>query len=277
MRLICFVFGCLLATLPALRALAAAPEVAQAETTVSLDLGAMHTQYHENASPGDDESGFTPGFGAGISALLPLRQGWNPDLYTALNYSFNAGNIHYGGHSLFFGTPLSATDNAVFNRVEARVGLGYEFPDDGIELIPYVAAGYQAWNRNINNKGVVGTDEFYHSGFFGGGARLDLPINPSWVASFDGEILALAGGGITSNSLGVSQNFGVSGAQRFSLALDHAINTRLHFKATIFWQHSNFSGSKPQVYNFQDFLVQIHEPLSTTTQFGTSLGLAYSF
>jgi hypothetical protein len=258
----------------ALPAEAAVPAVAQAETAVTLDAQVMHTQYHENLDPGDDENGFTPGFGIGASALVPLLRGWNPDLYTALNYDFDAGNLHYSGHYLFTGAPVTATDNAVFNRIEVKIGLGYQIPGNGIELIPFLAAGYQAWNRNINNKGAIGTDEFYHSAMAGGGVRLDLPVTQAFVASFDGEILGLVGGGITESNLGVDQDFGPSGAQRVSLGLDDAFDGRFHLTGTLFWQHFTYSGSKPQVF---DFIYLLHEPLSSTVQLGASFGIAYSF
>jgi hypothetical protein len=274
MRLLAFSFGLLLTASAALPAAAAVPEVAQAETTVRLDAGAMHTQYHENVTPGDDENGFTPGFGVGASALLPLMRGWSPDLYTALDYDFDAGNIHYGGHYVFSGAPASATDNAVFNQLEAKIGLGYQFTGIGIELVPFIAAGYQAWNRNINNKGVIGTDEFYRSGLVGAGVRLDLPLTTALVASFDGESLALVGGSIALNNFNTNQSFGPTGSQRISLGLDDAFDGRFHFTGSLFWQHYTYSGSKPQVY---DFIYLLHEPLSTTTQFGANVGVAYSF
>jgi hypothetical protein len=256
------------------RARAATLETAAADTSVQLDIGAMHTQYHENLTPGDDENGPTAGFGVGAGALLPIRPGWNPDLYTALNYDFSAGNIHYGGHYIESGQPASATDNAVFNRIEAKIGLGYQIPGNGGELIGFLAGGYQAWNRNINQKGVIGTDEFYHSFLLGGGIKLDTPLSPTIVASVSGEMLALLGGGIALDNFHLNQSFGPSAAQRVTFGLDDALSGRLHIVASTFWQHFNYSGSRPQVYDF-DYL--IYEPLSTTTQFGGSIGVAYSF
>lgn len=261
-----------LAVTPGGTARAAVPAVAQAETAVRLDAGAMHTQYHENLSPGDDESGVTPGFGVGISALLPILRSWNPDFYAALNYDFNAGDLHYAGHYQN-GIPTTAADNAVFNRIEARVGLGYQFPV-GVEVIPFLAAGYQAWNRNINQQGGIGTDEFYHSALVGGGMRLDIPVTRALVASFDSEMLALVAGGISLDNLGLDQNFGPTGAERISLGLDESCYNRLHLTGILFWQHFDYSGSKSQPY---DFFYLVHEPLSSTVQFGASVGVSYSF
>jgi hypothetical protein len=136
----------------------------------------MHQQYHENLAVGDDESGYMPGFGVTLSALLPTSPGHPaaPDIYTDLGYEFNAGEIDYAGHYQT-GQPTTATDNAVFNRLEARLGVGLPLLN-GDELIMFAAGGYQAWNRNINQKDAIGTDEFYSSGLFGGGLKLDVPL-----------------------------------------------------------------------------------------------------
>lgn len=271
--------ACTLLAAPA--AQAAIPEVANADTTVSLTAGFLHTQYHENLSPGDDESGYMPGFSVGASALVPIKPGWNPDLYTALNYDFNAGGIDYNGHYLFTGKPASATDNAVFNRVEAKIGLGFQIPGIGMELIPFGAAGYQAWNRNINDKDEIGTDEFYHSFLLGGGIKLDVPVTPAVVASLTTEVLALVGGGIALNNLDVNQSFGPSAEERVMFGVDDALsgvlNGRLHIIGSMFWEHFNYSGSQPGVVAVGEDYYLVHEPLSTTTQFGANLGVAYSF
>jgi hypothetical protein len=259
---------------------AAVPEVAAADTIVDINVAFMHTQYHENFpkdnSPqgyGDDEAGYSPGFGVGASALVPLRQGWNPDLYTSLDYDFNAGDIHYGGHYQSGGR-LSATDNAVFNRIEAKLGLGFQIPGIGIEMIPFIAAGYQAWNRNINPKDAIGTDEFYHSGLLGGGIKMDFPVTPTLVVSLTPEVLGLVGGGIAINNLNLNQQFGPSAEQRVTFGLNDALSGRLHIIGSVYWEHFNYSGSKPQVF---DTYYLVNEPLSITTQFGASIGVAYSF
>jgi hypothetical protein len=250
-----------------------------AESTISFSAGFMHTQYHENAIPGtgDDESGLTPGLGAGISGLIP-----NPilraDLYTALNYDFDAGSITYGGHYLFTNAPAILTDNAVFNRLELRLGVGLPLADD-VELIPFVAGGYQAWNRNIDPKGAVGTDEFYRAGLMGGGLKLDVAATPSLVLSATTEALAVLGGGTRSNDLGLNFEFGPSGEERVELGADYAVTRPFHVFARLDWEHFNYSGSKlsAATLDIDGFGFKFYEPLSTTTQFGANLGVAYSF
>jgi hypothetical protein len=249
-------------------------QVLAAETNLNLSAGFMHTQYHENLPPGtgDDENGFTAGFGVGASVLLPEHGlPGNADLYTALMYEFSAGNLDYGGHFLISNKPAQATDRAVFNRIEARLGLGFPL-EGGAEFIPFLAAGYQAWNRNIDTTGAIGTDEFYHSGLFGGGMKLDLPIASRTVLSATAEAFALVGGGIALNNFDINHSLGVSAEERISLGMDYDISGPFHVFATGFWEHFNYAGFKPTVNS--DFLF---EPLSTTTQFGGNLGVAYSF
>jgi len=250
-----------------------------AESTISLSAGFMHTQYHENAAPGtgDDESGLTAGLGAGISGLIP-----NPiiraDLYTALNYDFNAGNITYGGHYLFTNAPAILTDNAVFNRIELRLGVGFPFAEN-FEVIPFVAGGYQAWNRNINQQSEIGTDEFYRAGLMGAGVKLDFAATPRLVLSATGEGLAVLGGGTRSNNLGLNFQFGPSLQERFELAADYAVTRPLHVFGRLDWEHFNYSGSKlsAATLDIGGFGYKFYEPLSTTTQFGANVGVAYSF
>jgi hypothetical protein len=253
----------------------ASPAVSAAETNVNLSVGLMSSQYHENVVPGDDESGVIPGFGVGVSALLPTRPGVasSVDIYSALIYNFDAGNIGYSGHYLVSGAPASATDHAVFNRVEARLGLGFPMVG-GMESIPFLAGGYQAWNRNIEAPGTSGTDEFYHSGLFGLGYKLDVPIGAGFVASGTGELLGLAGGGISSNSANWSSTFGVTPEERVELGLDDAAFGRFHLFATAYWQHFNYSGTRPESFGYNYY---IYEPFSSTTQIGANFGIGYSF
>jgi hypothetical protein len=270
-----FSLGTCLAVQPAQ---GASPAVSAAETSVNLSIGVMHTQYHENVVPGDDESGVTPGFGVSVSALLPTRPGdtSSVDIYSALLYNFDAGNIGYAGHYLVSGTPVSATDHAVFNRVEARLGLGFPMVR-GMESIPFLVAGYQAWNRNIDTPGVTGTDEFYHSGLFGLGYKLDVPIGAGFVASGTGELLGLAGGGITDDSANWSGGFGVTPEERVELGLDDAVFGRFHLFASAYWEHFNYSGTRPGSFGYNYYIYEPYEPFSTTTQFGANFGIGYSF
>jgi hypothetical protein len=244
-------------------------EIAAAETNINLSIGFMHTNYSEGSL--DSENGFTPGFGVGASVLLPSAFR-NIDLYSSLTYQFNAGNLNYNGHYLISGLPVTATDHAVFNNIEGRLGLGFPIAGGAAEAIPYIAAGYQSWNRNVENPGVVGTDEFYSSGLVGGGLKLDIPITATVVASGSAELLGMFGAHVTSNTLHNGFDMGGSAQERVSLGLDDALGGPLHLQASAALTHFNYSGSKPSEATYG-----LYEPLSTTTQVGVNLGLSYSF
>ncbi len=269
-----------LALVPAARA--ASPAVQAAETSVYVDAGFDHTQYHENVNPisgGDDESGFMPGFGIGASALIPMHPGnaGSPDFYTSLNYDFNAGDIKYAGHYQSGGA-VDATDNAVQQRIEARIGVGFPLLGGG-ESIPFVAGGYQFWNRNINIQGQIGSDEFYRSGLVGAGWKFDQPIGRNFVVSVTPEFLGLVGGSISINDLPFGgRGFGVTPEERVELGLDDALGAHLHVFAKADWEHFNYSGTHPFYFIFDGYNYgYVYEPFSTTTQFGMNVGVSYSF
>lgn len=243
--------------------------IAAAETNLNISVGFMHTQYSEG--PPDSESGFTPGFTIGASLLQPSA--WqNVDYYAAFAYQFNAGNLSYNGHYLYSGAPVTATDRAVFNRIQARMGLGFPIAGGAVEAIPYFTAGYQSWNRNVSVEGAIGTDEFYSSALVGGGLKLDIPITATIVASTGAELLGMVGNHITIDSLGIGFGMGNSMQERVSLGVDDAVYGPLHLQASANWTHFNYAGSKPSYATYGYF-----EPLSNTTQVGVNLGVAYSF
>jgi hypothetical protein len=262
-----------LAAAPA--AYAASPTVQAAETSLYANVGYNYTNYSENVTPGDSEAGYEAGFGVGASYLASTHPA-NPgavDLYTALDYQFNAGNIKYTGHYLFSGDPVDATDNAVFQRLEGRVGAGFPLIGGG-ESIPFLVGGYQAWNRNINNKGQIGTDEFYHSGMLGLGWKIDQPLSDGFTISATIEGLGLVGGGITANSVypGVyPATFNVTPEFNLQFGLDKAIGPHLHLFTRVSGEHFTYSGTRIDAYTYY------YEPSSQTTQASFIMGAGYSF
>lgn len=244
-------------------------EIRAAETNINFSANFMHTHYSEGAL--DSENGFTPGFGVGASVLMPSAFP-NIDLYSALAYQFNAGSLNYEGQYLFSGQPLSATDNAVFNNIRGRLGLGFPLNGGAMEMIPYIALGYQSWNRNINNPGVVGTDEFYSAASAGGGVKLDIPLTATIVASGTAELSGIFAAHVQSNSLGLGFDMGNSAQERISLGLDDAVSGPIHVLASADLTHFNYAGSKPSASSYY-----FYEPLSTTTQVTVNLGVSYSF
>jgi hypothetical protein len=260
--------------------LAAAPALAQemssshdeikaAETNINISANFMHTHYSEGEP--DSENGFTPGFGVGGSVLVPSAF-QNIDLYSAFAYQFNAGSLNYDGHYLISGLPVTATDNAVFNNIRGRLGLGFPLNGGAMEVIPYIAMGYQSWNRNINKTGAIGTDEFYSAASAGGGVKLDIPLTATIVASGSAELSGIFAAHVQSNTLGLGFDMGNSAQERVSLGLDDAVSGPIHLQASADLTHFNYAGSKPSASSYY-----FYEPLSTTTQVTVNLGVSYSF
>lgn len=258
-------------------------EIAAAETNLNLSIGFMHQNYHEHLSPGDDEDGFAPGFGVGASVLLPSVMP-SIDFYSMLSYQFAAGNLNYNGNYENLLTqqvyPATATDRAVFNRIEGRLGLGFPLAGGQIEIIPYFTGGYMSWNRNIDNPGVIGTDEFYRTGLLGLGAKLDATLNSSLVLEASAQWSGLVGSQITFNNFGFGHAMGNAGDERVSLGLDQRVQGPLHVFAMASLEHFNYAGDKFNIHNtfsIGPYTYAVAEPVSSTTQVGVNLGMSYSF
>ena len=279
--------GAVLAVQPAS---AASPAVQAAESALYLDAGLMHTQYHENISPGDDESGFQAGLGGGGSYLRPAdpRVTNGADFYAALDYGLSAGGITYSGHTqqivgnAIVYAPLAATDNAQFNRIEIRLGAGFPLIG-GAESIPFVVGGYQTWSRNLSSSKQSQQGEFYRSGMLGVGWKFDVPIGQAVVVSATAEIYDLVGGSVTfnnffTNSDNLNNSFGASPEERIELGLDDAFGAHTHLLFKAFYEHFSYTGSAPK--NETDAAgnqFSVREPSSTTSQFGANVGVGYSF
>jgi hypothetical protein len=263
------VAGCLAA--PATRA--ASPEVAAAETSLSISLGATGIDYKEDIRPQTDkENGAVPGIGVAMSGLVPY--GANTDLYSYLGYSFSAGPIGYNGFTQPVYQKLNATDNAVFNRIEARLGVGVPL-QSGAEVIPFIAGGYQAWNRNVDSKITIDGGEFYHAYLVGAGVKLDVPVNPQLIVSGTVEAFGMFGAHIENDGIGFSDGLGNAGEEKITLGADYAITPRWHTFADAYFEHFNYAGSKPDYNVFPGFYVI--EPISTTYQYGGDVGVGFSF
>jgi len=248
---------------------AATPPIAAAETQLRLGLSAGYGNYEENLFPQDTESGALVGFTAGASALVPSGMGGAlPDLYTDLGYDFSAGFLNYNGNLQAPGyPPYQASDNAYYNTAIVRLGLGAPL-SNGMEVIPYIAGGYQNWYRNIGGAG--GYSEFYQAGLAGGGIKLDVATSPGFVLSASAEGLAVIGGGVSVPSQNFSADFGNSAEERVSLDADYRLSNAWHAFAGLGVTHYEYSGSKPGASG-------IYEPLSTTLQINSLFGIAYGF
>lgn len=251
--------------------------------------------YQEHISPAptygsDIESGWMPGFTVHLSGM---NDKLTQNLYFSINYYYSSGGIAYHGS-----TPaehLNTTDNATTNRVIARLGKGF-FLSSNAMLTPYVAGGYQNWDRRLQGPG--GYDEHYHSGLVGLGALFQYAVTPRFVVGVDGQFLAVVGGGIdvpgtvtssgpyTVSDTGFSGGFGTSGQERIKISADYALSRNWHIFGGLNFTHFTYTGTKEypslETISYQGTpIVQIpgtvREPPSSTNLFGMELGLAYRF
>jgi hypothetical protein len=251
-------------------AFAASPAIQAADTSVRLGVTAGYGSYAENVRPQDTESGALLGLSAGVSALTPgpLARFGLPDVYSDIQYDFSAGFLNYKGNlNNSAQTPYRTSDNAYYNNVVVRLGLGAPLLA-GLELIPYIAGGYQNWYRNIG--GSHGYGEYYQTGLLGGGLRLDLAHGPAFVVSASAEGFAVIGGSINVPSQNFNGQFGTSAQERISLDADYRLNNSWHAFAGLGLTNYTYTGSKPDAAG-------TYEPLSDTLQVNSTFGIAYGF
>lgn len=260
--------GAVLMAAPVARA--ADPAIQAAESTVRLGVSAGYGSYSENVAPQDTETGALLGLSASASALTPgpLGRAGFPDVYSDVQYDFSAGLLNYRGNlNNLAHTPYNTNDNAYYNNVVVRLGLGAPIIGGG-EIIPYIAGGYQNWYRNIG--GPHGYGEYYQAGLLGGGLRMDLTAGPALVVSASAEGFAVIGGSVNVPSENFTGQFGSSAQERISLNADYRLNGAWHAFAGLGLTHYTYTGSKPG-------FAGIYEPLSTTLQVNSTFGIAYGF
>ena len=248
----------------------ASPAVVAAETSIRLGLTGGYDSYGESVVPRDTERGALLGAGFGIGALRPGGFGlWSfSDLYAGASYNFDAGFLRYRGNLQdAAATPYRASDGAFYNTVIVRLGLGRPL-SDGREIIPYVAGGFQNWYRNVG--GTSGIGEYYQAGLLGGGLKLDVPVGALFVLSASAEGLAVVGGTVTAPSEAFHGGFGTSAEERVRLDADYRLGGSWHAFAGLSAVHYNYAGSKAGSDG-------LYEPLSSTLQLESTIGVAFGF
>ncbi len=249
---------------------AADPAIKAAETSAEVAITSGYSTYEENVFPQDTENGALLGVKIGLSALTPsnLNEIGLPDLYTGIEYDFSAGFLNYRGNLEEQGfPPYRANDTDYYNTAIVRLGLGAPV-QHGMEVIPYLAGGYQNWYRNVG--GPNSASEFYQSGLIGGGIKFDLTAGPMLVLSASAESLATIGAGISVPSQNFAGDFGSSAEERVSLDADYRFTSAWHAFAGLGISHYEYTGTKPTPFG-------TYEPLSTTFQINSLFGIAYGF
>lgn len=248
--------------------------IVAANNEVGVAITGNLTNYQEHVTPGpaDTESGWQPGFavkGGYMGNLFGIH-----NAYAAIHYARSSGNIGYRGsvQTAHGNVPYRGTDGATFNRVMGRVGKGFRItcPHE-MMITPYVAGGYQTWNRSL--QGPFGYTENYSAGLVGAGALFQYAVTPRFLVSGDTEILAVVGGGVTPHILNGrlgSASFGTSAEEKMTLGVDYRITGPLHAYSDVSLTHFNYTGGQLAIPG-------AYEPSSSTNQFGMSLGLAYQF
>ncbi len=226
----------------------------------------MNYQEHITPGPSDTESGWMPGFTLQGSYLNAANHG----IYGDVQYGYSSGGITYHGAILGTDKPITGTDSATIQYLMTKLGYSMDF--SGNELIPYVAAGWQHWSRNITANGATPTDEGYESGLIGAGLLYQYACTPRLVSSVDAEFLAVVGGSMTpkvdDGALGTA-SFDTSGEEKISVTENYRISGPWHVFAGLQFTHFNYTGGSLR-YGY-------YEPSSATNIFDVNTGISYSF
>ncbi|WP_436396301.1 hypothetical protein ACSDBR_07245 [Acidithiobacillus ferriphilus] len=218
----------------------AGSDMAQAATSTNpilaanneIGLAATGTlmNYQEHFSPAqthgksDTESGWMPGFAVNYSLMGDYFRSL-PNLYFDVHYDYASGGLHYQGFLQKPGLPnIQSTENATTQHVLARLGMGFTVGQRML-LTPYVAGGYQRWNRNLS----ATQEEVYHAELVGAGLRYQLAPMSRLVLSANLEGLAVVGGGMTPSGNLIADHlgnapFGTSGEEKLAVDVDYRLS-----------------------------------------------------
>lgn len=235
-------------------------------------LGSL-TNYQEHITPGpsDTESGMTPGVlvkGSYMGNLMGVQ-----NVYGQLKASYTIGDIAYKGAvfnpSTGATSPYDATDDSTMYRIMGRMGKGFTFGND-LMATPYVAAGYQHWNRHL--VGPYGYTEDYSAVLAGVGVKGQYALSNRLVLGANAEFLAVVDGKMTPNlydgMLGTA-NFKTSGEEVLGLNADYRLMGHVHLFGGVSYTHYDYTGG---LLNYG-----YYEPSSATDLFDVDAGVAYAF
>ena len=266
-------------------------DMAQAATSTNPILAANNEigiaatgtlmNYQEYFSPAqthgksDAESGWMPGFAANYSLMGDYFPSL-PNLYFDVHYDYASGGLHYQGFLQKPGLPnTQTTDNATTQRVLARLGIGFPMGQSAL-LTPYVAGGYQSWDRNLS----ATQKEHYQGKLIGAGLRYQYVPISRLVLSANVEGLAIIGGGTTPSGTPLADHLGnapfeTSGEEKIAINADYQLSGPWHVFGGLNFTHFNYTGghlNSPLATQLGSF-----EPPSSTNLLGMDLGLAYAF
>lgn len=245
--------------------------IQKADNGIAIGVSGTLTNYQEAIPfiPSDIESGWQPGIHLGVNGLHNLSG--LSHVYTHIGYDYSGGSIAYMG-SYQNGTPVDTTDNAMFQRVMARIGKGFNVRTFGRDslLTPYLAGGFQDWNRSLQGPG--GYTENYSAKLIGGGVMFQTACTHRLVSTANVEVLAIMGGSMTPSGLPVdygTASFNTSGEEKISVGARYRIAGPWQLFAGMSLEHYSYTGGA--------LLYGAHEPPSETNQFSVDSGIEYSF
>ena len=237
--------------------------------------------YQEHFSPAqthgksDTESGWMPGFAVNYSLMGDYFHSL-PNLFFDVHYDYASGGLHYQGFLQKPGLPnVQSTENATTQHVLARLGMGFTVGQRML-LTPYVAGGYQRWNRNLS----ATQEEVYHAELVGAGLRYQFAPMSRLVLSANVEGLAVVGGAMTPSGTPLADHLGTapfetSGEEKIAVNADYQLSGPWHVFGGLSFTHFNYTGghlNSPLAAQLGSF-----EPPSSTNLLGMDLGLAYAF
>lgn len=235
-----------------------------ADDQVGIAATGTLMNYQENLpSPSDTESGWMPGFRISGSYL------YGNHIYASVKYGYNSGSIAYKGGLIGSTQPYDSTDDATTQKVMAKLGYSLWLCNN-MAVTPYVAGGYQSWNRDL--VGPYGYTENYSSALIGLGAKLQYAYTPRMVLTGDAEFLAVQGGSMTpslGNGILGSAQFPTTGEERVSAGVNYRISGPWTVFGGLSYTHFNYGGGLLQYGYF--------EPFSATNRFTLDGGIGYQF
>jgi hypothetical protein len=218
-------------------------------------------------------------------------------VYFGLGFRYGGGQTTYDGGLQGGGVIIPATgktENQFFN-IEGR--LGYTFApgrERRFLISPFVALGYHQWNRDISGNvtvpgfgqvQVADTTEVYSWGYVGPGFHAEYKVSRKFDIGLNAKLMVMLGGRIkVENSFaGIlfdegRGDLGNTLQYEFELPLTYHLvenpRSAIDLKFTPYFRSQDISRGKPFALSSGGLAT---EPASTTTVFGATLGVQFSF
>jgi Outer membrane protein beta-barrel domain len=249
------------------------------------------------------EEQITPGFKSNeFGTLFGLQATYDyvkrNSVYFGLGFRYGGGQTTYDGGLQGGGGGTipyeSKTENQFFN-IEGR--LGYTFApgrERRFLISPFVALGYHQWNRDISGNGsvpgfgpvpVADTSEIYSWGYLGPGFHLEYKVSRKFTIGLNAKLMVMLGGRIKveDSFQGVLLDEGrgdLGNTLQYEVELPLTYNlvqnprSAIDLKFTPYFRSQDISRGKPFALSSGSSVL---EPASTTTVFGATLGVQFSF